>query len=259
MPLRRRQRSPHVACTSSSAPEDERRNEALPLDCCEEQHFSTQARSDGQGHRRTDRQRRRVAADEKGGIEFFVNATWINEVDTEQLRMLSSVSAIVFGAKTYRMFADYWPYVDPAIEPAAVPINSLPKFVVSSTLESAPWGSHVSAKILRGDGIAAVQDLRSRFGGDLIVWGSLSLSDALLRSGEVDVIRLRMLPVLLGHGRSFAPSDLGVCQLSLVSTKAFAGGPVLLEYSVARHPEAASSAAGAVTISRNADNRTRTR
>src|SRR5687767_5775647 len=80
------------------------------------------------------------AEDADGGIDFFVNANWINEADTEQLRMLSGVAAIVFGAKTYRMFADYWPSADPAAEPVATPIRELPKFVVSSTLESAPWG-----------------------------------------------------------------------------------------------------------------------
>lgn len=173
------------------------------------------------------------AEDIDGGIGFFVNADWINEADTEQLQMLSSVEAIVFGAKTYRMFADYWPSADPAIEPVATPIRELPKFVVSSTLESAPWGVDGSVEILRGDGVAAVRGLRRRFAGDLIVWGSLSLSDALLRAGEVDVLRLRMLPVLLGRGRSFAPTDLGLRELSLASVRTFGHGLVVLEYRVA--------------------------
>lgn len=171
------------------------------------------------------------AEDAEGGIGFFANADWINQADTDQLQMLSSVDAIVFGAKTYRMFADYWPTADPVAEPVAVPISRLPKFVVSSTLESAPWGAGDSVEILRGDGVAAVRGLRQRFGGDLIVWGSLSLSDALLRAGEVDVLRLRMLPVLLGGGRSFVPPGLDPRPLSL-RHGAFAGGVVVLEYVV---------------------------
>lgn len=174
------------------------------------------------------------AEDADGGIDFFVNADWINEADTEQLRMLSSVAAIVFGAKTYRMFADYWPSADPAAEPVATPIRELPKFVVSSTLESAPWGTDDSAEILRGDGVAAVRGLRGRFDGDLVIWGSLSLSDALLRADEVDVLRLRVLPVLLGRGRSFAPPDLGLRRMSLVSAQSFTGGLVVLEYRAVR-------------------------
>lgn len=47
------------------------------------------------------------AEDADGSIDFFIHADWINEADTEQLRMLSGVAAIVLGAKTYRMFADY--------------------------------------------------------------------------------------------------------------------------------------------------------
>lgn len=181
------------------------------------------------------------AEDAQGGIDFFANADWINQADTDQLQMLSSVDAIVFGAKTYRMFADYWPSADPVAEPVAVPISRLPKFVVSSTLESAPWGAAGSVEILRGDGVAAVRGLRQRFEGDLIVWGSLSLSDALLRAGEVDVLRLRMLPVLLGGGRPFVPPGLDPRPLSL-RHGAFAGGVVVLEYEVApRDPRASAS------------------
>jgi dihydrofolate reductase len=173
------------------------------------------------------------AEDADGGIGFFANADWINAADTEQLRMLAGVSAIVLGAKTYRMFAGYWPSADPATEPVAVPISKLPKFVVSSTLESAPWGEHDSAEILSGDGVAAVRGLRNRFTGHLIVWGSLSLSDALLRAGEVDILRLRVLPVLLGSGRSFAPPDLGLRQLSLASAQSFDRGLMVVEYHLA--------------------------
>ncbi|WP_341675498.1 dihydrofolate reductase family protein [Niveibacterium sp. SC-1] len=170
------------------------------------------------------------AEDAEGGIGFFGNASGINAADTEQLRMLSGVAAIVFGAKTYRMFSGYWPSADPAAEPVAAPIRALPKFVVSSTLESAPWGPEDSVEILRGDGVAAVRALRQRIAGNLIIWGSLTLSDALLRAGEADVLRLRVLPVLLGRGRSFAPADLGTRRMSLVAAQSFAGGLVVLEY-----------------------------
>lgn len=172
------------------------------------------------------------AEDADGGIGFFVNAREINDADTEQLRMLSSAGAIVFGAKTYRMFADYWPSADPAVEPVAIPIMRLPKFVVSSALESAPWGTNDSAEILRGDAVAAVRSLRHKFTDNLIVWGSLSLSHALLRAGEVDVLRLRIVPLLLGGGRSFVPANLGLRRLVLTTAQSFPGGLVVLEYSM---------------------------
>jgi dihydrofolate reductase len=174
------------------------------------------------------------AEDAEGGIGFFVNAKGVNEVDTEQLRMLSGVEAIVFGAKTYRLFADYWPSADPAAEPVATPIMNLPKFVISSTLPSAPWGADDSAEVLRGDAVAAVRGLRHRYTGNLIVWGSLSLSQALLRAGEVDVLRLRMLPLLLGSGRSFAPADLGLRTMALLTVQTLPGGLLVLEYNITR-------------------------
>lgn len=173
------------------------------------------------------------AEDADGGIGFFANANWINEADQEQLRLLSTVEAIVLGARTYRMFADYWPTADPVAEPVAVPIRERPKFVVSSTLASAPWGPDDSAEVLRGDGVASVRSLRKRFSGNVIIWGSLTLSDALLRAGEVDVLRLRVLPMLIGRGRSFAPPDLGTRQMTLVSARSFAR-LVVLEYAITR-------------------------
>lgn len=175
------------------------------------------------------------AEDANGSIDFFdADVARINEADAEQLSMVSGLAAIVLGRRTYRMFADYWPSADPVAEPIATPLNELPKFVVSSTLASAPWGSYAAAEILRGDGVAAVLGLRERLAGDLIIWGSLSLTDALLRAGAADVLRLRIVPLLLGRGRSFAPPDLGSRRLSLDSARSFAGGLVVLEYGAAR-------------------------
>jgi len=170
------------------------------------------------------------AANSDGGIGFFSSAREFNDADPNQLALLASVGAIVLGRVTFRMFADYWPTPEAQAEPVAAPINALPKFVVSSTLQSAPWGAHDQATILPGDGVESMRALRSRVAGDLIVWGSLTLSDALLRSGEVDLLRLRVVPVLIGAGRSFTPADLGQRALELVKTEALAGGHATLVY-----------------------------
>ena len=171
------------------------------------------------------------AAELDGGIGFFVDARGINEADQDQLRLLEGVGAIVLGRATYRMFADYWPEADPVQEPVAVPLNTIPKYVVSNTLDEAPWGKRGdAATVLRGDGTASVRALRRRIDGDLIIWGSLTLSDALLRAGEVDLLRLRIVPVLIGAGRSFAPPDLGRRPLELLSIRGYPQGFVVLEY-----------------------------
>ena len=180
------------------------------------------------------------AQDAQGGIGFFTSARELNDADPGQLRMLASVGAIVLGRVTYAMFADYWPTTAAKAEPVAGPINALPKFVVSSTLRAAPWGADDAAELLRGDGVAAVRALRTRITGDLIVWGSLTLSDALLRAGEVDLLRLRTVPVLLGAGRSFTPADLGERRLELVESQAHAGGHVTSAYRPARQQPAST-------------------
>lgn len=171
------------------------------------------------------------AAERDGSIDFFVNARAINEADLDQLQLLEQVRAIVLGRTTYGMFASYWPDADPRQEPVAAPLNALPKYVISNTLSRAPWGEHGdSATVLRGDGVASVRALRERVDGDLIVWGSLTLCEALMRAGEVDVLRLRMVPVLIGAGRSFCPRDLGKRALVLHGVREYPQGLVVLEY-----------------------------
>ena len=139
----------------------------------------------------------------------------------------------MFGRVTYGMFADYWPQADPQRYPVATPISVLPKHVVSNTLDVAPWADGESA-VERGDGVDSLRRLRDRYAGDLIVWGSLTLTDALFRAGDVDVLRLRIVPTLIGAGRGATPDDLRPTGLTLTGSRVFAGGQVTLEYAVAR-------------------------
>ena len=128
------------------------------------------------------------------------------------------------------MFADYWPAADPEVEVVAEPINRLPKFVMSNTLESAPWGDG-SIEILRGGAIEAVADLKTRC-DPIVVWGSLTLADTLFRAGLVDELRLRVVPVLIGAGRSFTPADLGDRPLELDHVASHPSGHLGLTYRV---------------------------
>jgi dihydrofolate reductase len=171
------------------------------------------------------------AAYKDGGIGFFNASGDFRDAEDEQMTMLRSVGAIVFGATTYRMFADYWPGADEKVEHVAGPVNSLPKFVVSNTLRSAPWGATGEVEILRGDGVDSVLGLRRRIDGDLMIWGSLTLTDALFRARQVDVLRLRTVAVLLGEGRSFAPEGLGDLKLSLQHVRSYPSGHVVMQYS----------------------------
>ncbi len=168
------------------------------------------------------------AADPDGGLGFIETARGGNPNDHDQLAFLEGVDAILLGANTYRMFADYWPQADPGIEVVAEPINRLPKFVVSNTLDRAPWGDG-SIEILRGDGVESTAALKERFGA-IVVWGSLVLADALLEAGLVDELRLRVVPVLIGAGRSFTPAALGDRRLELDHVATHPSGHVGLGY-----------------------------
>jgi len=173
------------------------------------------------------------AADTDGGMRFIRQPDTLDaDINAEQLDLLSGVDAIVFGATTYRMFADYWPTASVDDEPVTEPINRLPKHVVSNTLDRAPWGDG-EITIERGDGVDSVRSLKERYAGDLIVWGSLTLTDSLFAAGVVDVLRLRVVPRLLGSGRGVAPAGIALTELTLTASRAHAGGHVTLQYEVA--------------------------
>lgn len=171
------------------------------------------------------------AAEPDGGMRFVEATTPDGDVsDAGQLAMLEHVDAILLGRRTYEMFAAYWPTVDRAVEPVAEPIARLPKLVVSSTLERAPWGDG-EIEVVRPDPTAAdaVRALRHRF-GSIIVWGSLSLANALLEAGLVDRLRVRTTPAIIGDGLRCTPPSLGLRVLRLDSSTALPSGHIVSEY-----------------------------
>ncbi len=173
-----------------------------------------------------------IAEARKGGIDFFSAAGDFSEMEPEQLEMLANVDAILFGANTYRMFADYWPKADPAKERVAEPINRLPKHVISMNLEQAPWGKNDEVTIERDSVTSTVVALRERYAKDIVVWGSLTLTEALFDENLVDVLRLRIVPVLVGAGRTVAPSDLDLTKVQLLSSRVYSRGHISLAYAL---------------------------
>ena len=169
--------------------------------------------------------------DANGSIEFFEHERSINDADADQIRLLDDVGAIVLGRRTFELFEGFWAEMDPAQEPVAEPINRIPKYVVSNSLDAAPWGRRGdSAQILRGDGAASVQALKAKVDGDVIVWGSLTLVDSLLKADAVDVLRIRLIPKLIGAGRAIAPPDLGHRRMTLRDVRSYKDGFVVIEY-----------------------------
>jgi len=168
------------------------------------------------------------AADEDGGIDFFEAVPGLETTDHDQLAFLEGVDAILLGANTYRMFVAYWPTSDAAVEAVAEPIARLPKHVVSNSLGRAPWGDG-EIDVLRGDAATSVARLKERYDA-IVLWGSLELADALFAAGLVDEVRLRVVPVLIGSGRSFTPRGLGERPLALDHAYTHPSGHVSLHY-----------------------------
>lgn len=170
------------------------------------------------------------AAAPDGNLDFFEVPGDFDSTDPGQMEMLEKVGAILLGATTYRMFAEFWPSADEKADPVAGPINHLPKHVVSSTLDAAPWGPWPSAQVERGDAVDTARRLAALYEGDIIVWGSLRLASALLRAGAVDLLRLRVVPVLIGAGIPIAPTLDRLQPLAFTGVETFASGHVTLSY-----------------------------
>jgi dihydrofolate reductase len=117
----------------------------------------------------------------------------------------SHASAFLFGRRTFEIFRGHWPDQTDAADPIATAINSLPKYVASSSLSEAEtsWrGEHPdTAHLLAGDLVAAVQALKEEPGDELQIWGSGDLLQTLLRHELVDLFRLMTFPLVLGSGR----------------------------------------------------------
>ena len=141
--------------------------------------------------------------------------------------------ALLLGRVTYEGFAKYWPT---ATGDFANRMNSLPKYVASTTLKSLEWNS---AHLLEGDVVAAVQALKRQEGQNILVYGSGTFAQTLLDHGLVDELRLMIFPLVLGSGkRLFSGEDR--LPLKLVSSRDLGAGVMLLTY----EPERDSSARG---------------
>lgn len=165
------------------------------------------------------------------------------EFDRSQLAWLDTVDAMVLGASTYRMFVEFWPTPASEGEIIAPALNGLRRFVFSRQLESAPWGDLPEATIESGDAVEAIRRIKSEIDGTIVLWGSLTLSEAFFAAGEVDAVRLVVMPVAIGAGRGVFPAGQGPTLLSLLSANTYDTGLVQLEYALGagRSPDRSAS------------------
>ena len=159
------------------------------------------------------------------------------EFDRSQVAWLEGVDAMVLGANTYRLFVGYWPTPEAAGESIAGPLNALRRHVFSRTLSHAPWGDLPPATLESGDAVEAIRRIKAETAGIVVLWGSLSLSRAFFAAGEVDEVRLVVMPVVIGAGRGVFPADTDPAVLDLRGAQSFDDGLVELHYALRAAPE----------------------
>src|SRR6478609_2115740 len=139
-----------------------------------------------------------------GPGEPFEHAGWALQFDRGEqghafkAEELWAADAQLLGRVTYEGFAAAWPGMEEATGEFGVKMNSMPKYVVSQTLQSADWNN---STILRESLAEDVAALRDTYAGDILVAGSGQLVAGLLRAELVDEIRLMVFPIVLGSGR----------------------------------------------------------
>jgi dihydrofolate reductase len=161
---------------------------------------------------------------DRGGwlVPHFDEATgrFIDEV-------FGQVDAFLLGRRTYDIFAASWPNATDPDDPVASRLNTLPKYVASTTLRDPQWAN---STVLEGDLAAAVRELKKREGRELQVHGSGALVRFLLDNDLVDRLNLLVFPVIVGAGRRLFPDQGMATGLTLDGSRTTPSGVTISVY-----------------------------
>src|SRR3954471_1743367 len=172
--------------------------------------------------------------EDPGGAEDFKYGGWSFEIsrgdegDKFKLDETFASDALLLGRVTYEGFAAAWPSRDGEF---ADKFNSMPKYVVSSTLEDPTW---TNSTVLSGDLAEEVTKLKQQVDGDIVVHGSVQLVQALIQHDLVDELRLMVFPVVLGDGKRLFGETSDKKPLKLTSSKMVGDGVAILIYEPVR-------------------------
>ena len=168
--------------------------------------------------------------EDPGGAENFKHGGWSFEIargeegDKFKLDEAFSSEALLLGRVTYQGFAEAWPAREGEF---ADKFNSMPKYVVSSTLDEPEWNN---STVVKGDVAQEVGKLRQEQDGDIVVHGSARLVQTLIEHDLVDEFRLMVYPVVLGSGKRPFGETSDKKPLRLVDSKVVGDGVAILIY-----------------------------
>ncbi|HEY8236244.1 MAG TPA: dihydrofolate reductase family protein [Gaiellaceae bacterium] len=169
------------------------------------------------------------------GDEGFRVGGWVGLIkDSPELSKLAldealGAEALLLGRRSYEWFAARWPSRSGEL---ADRLNSLPKYVVSSTLEDPAWNN---STILKGDVVDEVSKLKQELDGEIVVPGSFQLLRALMEHDLIDELRLKIFPVVLGAGKRLFPETSDKKPMRLVDTQTVEDGVAILTYERVEH------------------------
>jgi dihydrofolate reductase len=162
--------------------------------------------------------------EDPGGAEDFKYGGWTFQIsrgeegDQFKLDETMNSEALLLGRVTYEGFAEAWPSREGDF---ADKFNTMPKYVVSSTLDEAGW---TNSTVLRGDVPEAVSELRQKHEGDIVVHGSAQLAQTLLEHDLVDELRLMVFPVSIGEGLRVFSGTIKKTAWTIAESLPFPGG-----------------------------------
>jgi dihydrofolate reductase len=136
---------------------------------------------------------------------------------------------LLFGRITYQLMASYWPTPQASANDPIVAerMNNLPKVVFSRTLDQASWSN---TRLVKGELAAEVRKLKKSPGADMTLLGSGSIVSQLTQEGLIDEFQFVLNPVVLGKGRTMFDGITTKLSLTLMTTRTFGNGNVLLCY-----------------------------
>jgi dihydrofolate reductase len=164
------------------------------------------------------------------GDEGFRHGGWVGRItDRPEVGKLAldealGAEAFLLGRRSYEWFAAKWPSRSGAL---ADRLNSMPKYVISSTLEDPDWNNSI---VLQGDVVNEVAQLKREIDGDIVVPGSFQLLRTLMEHDLVDELRLKIFPVVLGAGQRLFGETSDRKPMRLVASRTIDDGVAYLTY-----------------------------
>ena len=155
---------------------------------------------------------------------FFTD--WDAETDAAGADWIATQDTVILGRHSYDEWVGFWPVSE--IEPFATFINTVPKYIATSTPLDPEWAN---ASAIDGELVAFVRELKSRPGGDIGVHGSISVARTLLTAGVVDELKLVIAPTIAGAGSKLL-DGLPTIQLTLTRHVISPMGYLIVDYRI---------------------------